>query len=674
VPHHLLRLGGALTCAAAVVAPLGLAATPALAAPVTAATAAAAVEDAPVATSTDVVPEVGVDADALAQLRAAGDPAARPAVLTDEVATDADFDVLGVTWSAADTSAGAVTVAVRVLEDGAWSTWETLPVEDAGPDAGSAEARSAAPVVGTSPLATDGARGYQLRVDTTSGAAPQDLQVRVVDGGDGDVARVERAAGPAAAAAAAEVRGSTVAASATAPAAGTLSATSAGTLSATASTAAQPTIVTRAQWGADESLARGTGRNDTVKAMVVHHTASSNSYSTASQSMSQLRGIYAYHTQSLGWSDIGYNFVVDKFGTIYEGRRGSITEKVMGAHAAGFNTDTMGVSAMGNYEEAAPSSALVRSIAAVAAWKLGQFGVSPTATTTLTSAGGGTARYSKGRAVTLPTVLRHMDVGYTACPGSGLSAQMDTIRSRAAQLQAAATPTPTPTPTPSPAPVPAGTQTLVGDWNGDGTDQVGLFVDGNISLRRADGGTLRYRYGGKGDVAVVGDWDGDGRDTVSVFRRGQWLVNDSLSGGSADRSFWLGQAGDVPVTGSWDGRSQGVGVYRDGRWLLRKYPSAGPVHVSLNWGRTSDRPVVGDWDGDGADTPGLQRGSQRFRLDSLYPGSPGPVSFGRASMPGFAADLTGKGHDGWGARQGATFLYRTDVRGGVAQGSVAVVR
>ncbi|WP_298804247.1 peptidoglycan recognition protein [uncultured Pseudokineococcus sp.] len=668
--RHLIRLGGALTCAV-VVTPLGLVTAPAHAVP--AEVAAAAVESAPVATSTETVSEVGVDAAALAQLRRAGDSEARPAVLTEQVTTDDAFDVLGVTWSSADTTVGAVTVRVRVLEEGAWSSWEALPVEDAGPDAGSEEAAAAGGVIGTSPLATDGARGYQVRVDTATGTAPRDVRVRVVDGGEGDVARVDAAVGPTAAATAAAARGDAVTAT---------TASSRGLVTTAAAGAPRPAIVTRAQWGADESLARATGRNSTVRAMVVHHTASSNNYSTASQSMSQLRGIYAYHTKSLGWADIGYNFVVDKFGTVYEGRRGSITQTVQGAHASGFNTDTMGVSAMGNYEEAAPSSALVRSIAAVVAWKLGEYGVSPTATTTLTSAGGSTSRYGRGRVVTMPTVLRHMDVGLTACPGVGLSGQMGTIRARAAQLQASAAPTPTPTPTPTPMPtptptptptpvaVPGAAQSLVGDWDGDGRDEVGLFVDGVVSLRRDDGAAVRYRYGRAGDVAVVGDWDRDGKDSVGVYRNGMWYLRNSASGGAADRAVGFGLAGDRPVVGTWDGRSLGFGVVRKGRWLLRSSVSQGPADVVVDFGRASDRPLVGDWDGDGRDTPGLQRGDLRFALPGLRQVPVAPVGFGRASMQGFAGDFDGDRRDGWGARSGDHFVWRNDVRAGVAQGDV----
>ncbi|WP_298993292.1 N-acetylmuramoyl-L-alanine amidase, partial [uncultured Pseudokineococcus sp.] len=396
---------------------------------------------------TESIAVSGVDRAAVAALEPR---AAAPAVLTDEISTAEDFDVVGVTWDAASAPAG-VQVQVRVREHGTWSGWESLPVEDGGPDPGSAEARAASSVVATEPLATDGADGVQVRVDAPGGAVPQGVEVKLVDGGELTGGATGAASAPVA------VRTSGLAAASEDASAGT--------------EVAAPPVITRAQWGADESLSRRAGTNSTLKAMVVHHTASSNAYSSKTSAMAQLRGIYAYHTKTLGWADIGYNFVVDKFGNIYEGRRGSITQLTMGAHASGFNTGTMGVSALGNYEEASPSSAMVTAISKVVAWKLGAYGVDPQGTTTLVSAGGGTSRFSSGRSVELPTVLRHLDVGLTACPGVRMSAQMPAIRTKAASLiKAAASP-----PAPAPAPVRSmvGGVPLTGDWDGNGRAEPG---------------------------------------------------------------------------------------------------------------------------------------------------------------------------------------------------------
>ena len=204
------------------------------------------------------------------------------------------------------------------------------------------------------------------------------------------------------------------------------------TPAASASAAATtPTIITRKQWGADESLRGSTTYNTTVKAITIHHTASSNDY-TAATAAAQVRGIYAYDTKGLGWSDIAYNFLVDKFGRVYEGRAGSITKAVRGAHAMGFNTNTMGISALGNYETTAAPAVMVDAMAKVAGWKLSQYGVDPTATTKLTSAGGTGAKFGAGVVATLPTIFPHMSTSYTLCPGKYLAPQLGTIRSKAA--------------------------------------------------------------------------------------------------------------------------------------------------------------------------------------------------------------------------------------------------
>ena len=107
----------------------------------------------------------------------------------------------------------------------------------------------------------------------------------------------------------------------------------------------QPTIITRAQWHAPESIRRAPpSYADGVHLAIVHHTAGSNNYS-AGQSASIVRAIMLYHVQGNGWNDIGYNFLVDKYGQVFEGRYGGITRPVIGAHAMGFNAGSVGVSA-----------------------------------------------------------------------------------------------------------------------------------------------------------------------------------------------------------------------------------------------------------------------------------------------------------------------------------------
>ena len=88
-----------------------------------------------------------------------------------------------------------------------------------------------------------------------------------------------------------------------------------------------------------------------IRFAVVHHTAGTNDYSPA-QAAAILRGIELYHVKSNGWNDIGYNFLVDRYGTVYEGRAGGVDRNVIGAHALGFNTGSVGVAVMGTFTSA----------------------------------------------------------------------------------------------------------------------------------------------------------------------------------------------------------------------------------------------------------------------------------------------------------------------------------
>ncbi|MBT2386838.1 peptidoglycan recognition protein [Streptomyces sp. ISL-11] len=195
----------------------------------------------------------------------------------------------------------------------------------------------------------------------------------------------------------------------------------------------RPRIVTRAGWGADESIREsGFAYTKKVKAAFVHHSASGNSYS-CSQSASVIRGIYRYHVVSSGWRDIGYNFLVDKCGKIYEGRAGGVAKAVMGAHTLGFNTNSMGIAVLGTFDKTTPPAAAVKAISSLTAWKLGLFGANPAGTTTLVSGGGNL--FKKGTNVKLKVISGHRDGYATECPGDRLYSRLGTARSEAARLQ-----------------------------------------------------------------------------------------------------------------------------------------------------------------------------------------------------------------------------------------------
>ncbi|MCF6525034.1 N-acetylmuramoyl-L-alanine amidase [Streptomyces sp. JJ36] len=195
------------------------------------------------------------------------------------------------------------------------------------------------------------------------------------------------------------------------------------------STVTRPPIVTRAQWGADESKVEEPSNylEDGIKAVFVHHTTDSNSYSCA-QSPAIVRAIMTYHIESNGWNDLGYNFLVDKCGTIFEGRHGGIDLPVYGAHTYGFNSYSTGISVIGNYEErGAPPARVTDAVARLAAWKLGQYGGDPEGQVTL-EALGDTGVWSKGDQATLNVISGHRDAYATACPGESLYGKLGEIR------------------------------------------------------------------------------------------------------------------------------------------------------------------------------------------------------------------------------------------------------
>ncbi|MBC3186846.1 LGFP repeat-containing protein [Corynebacterium sp. zg-331] len=189
-----------------------------------------------------------------------------------------------------------------------------------------------------------------------------------------------------------------------------------------------PEVVSRAGWGADESLrCQDPTVDDRVSALTIHHTAGSNNY-TPQQAPGVVRGIYQYHAQTLGWCDIGYNALVDKYGTIYEGRYGGLHQAVQGAHAGGFNQNTWGISMMGNYESLTPPQETLDAVGRLAGWRAALAGFDPTGSDTHYSEGTSFTKYAYGTEVTLPNIFAHRDVGLTTCPGDAGYAQMDTIR------------------------------------------------------------------------------------------------------------------------------------------------------------------------------------------------------------------------------------------------------
>lgn len=311
------------------------------------------------------------------------------------------FTMAGVTC-APPARTGQVVVQLRTSEDGfAWSRWYSVELERAAEEGGAEQAF-------TEPIWTGAGRYVQVAARS---AGAQDAPARLRD-----------------------VRVVAINSTEDADAASTLvgvmrraAATVAGidlTAAAQAMTT-KPKIVTRAQWGADESLRSGSPDYAPVKVAFIHHTDSGNDY-TAAQAPAVVRGVYAYHTRSLHWSDVGYNFLVDRYGVIYEGRYGGVSRGVVGAQVLGFNTGSTGISVIGTFTDSTPPSRAVTALERLLEWKLDVHHVDPLGTGTLTCGYG--QKYATGQRVKFPAIAGHRDANYTDCPGGRLYAQLSNVR------------------------------------------------------------------------------------------------------------------------------------------------------------------------------------------------------------------------------------------------------
>jgi hypothetical protein len=200
----------------------------------------------------------------------------------------------------------------------------------------------------------------------------------------------------------------------------------------TLATADAPPIVLRSGWGANESIRRGPPvYAPAVRFAVVHHTAGRNDY-TRAEAPAVVKAIQLYHVQGNRWNDIGYNFLVDRFGTIYEGRYGGVDRNVVGAHALGFNTGSVGVAVLGTYTRSAPSQAAQDAVTGLLAWRLDLAHVDPTGIVPYVS--GGSERFPLGTPTLLAAVSGHRDTGRTACPGDAFHGRLPGLAKAARAL------------------------------------------------------------------------------------------------------------------------------------------------------------------------------------------------------------------------------------------------
>ena len=407
---------------------------------------AASVSAAPVLGASATVPTLtqttgAAGAPAPSILPAATDPQADATLLTDPLEVDRFF-VAGFTWVGGADLPEGVRIYLRVRENGAWSPWYLNEAADAGRDDRTTSA--------TGEFVTGGADAIQASVVGSSlpsglklalvPSRPQGEEVLDAD----DLKTTEAAPTPVIEeTAASQPQGAQVEPAATAPSASPAWGTQPAAVPAAVSVAAPAVapaattanglpvaVTTRAEWGANASYMSWDPEYARAGHVVVHHTAGTNSYS-AGQSASIVRGIYYYHAVTLDWGDIGYNFLVDKFGTVFEGRSGSVAAPAgrmsIGAHARGVNTGTMGISMMGDYSTVSPSDAQLSSVGKMAGWFLKRAGISD-----VTGWAGlhvwTTERYQAGSTISMPRILGHRDVGYTTCPGNVGYSKLGTIR------------------------------------------------------------------------------------------------------------------------------------------------------------------------------------------------------------------------------------------------------
>jgi hypothetical protein len=197
----------------------------------------------------------------------------------------------------------------------------------------------------------------------------------------------------------------------------------------------QPAIIARPAWARGHAPPRHAPEYGTVEVAFVHHSETPNGYGAA-QVASILRSIFAYHRYVRGYFDIGYNFAVDEFGRIWEGRAGGIDQAVIGAHAGGYNTESTGVVVLGSFSAVAPAPAALNALARLLAWKLSLHGVPALGRVAVQVSADGApyTAFAPGSHVSLPRIAGHRDGDQTSCPGDALYARLPALRPRAAAL------------------------------------------------------------------------------------------------------------------------------------------------------------------------------------------------------------------------------------------------
>ena len=163
--------------------------------------------------------------------------------------------------------------------------------------------------------------------------------------------------------------------------------------------------------------------------LLVHHTASSNSYTSAA---SVIQATYAFQTSAAkGWNDVCYEFFVGRDGDVWEGRAGALSGPVVADATGGSQGFAPLVCLLGDFTSEMPTEAARDSLVKVLAWLGDRYSINLTPGATTTFVSRGSQRWAAGTQVTTPTIAGHRDMSYTACPGDTFYPMLPDIRTHA---------------------------------------------------------------------------------------------------------------------------------------------------------------------------------------------------------------------------------------------------
>jgi hypothetical protein len=446
-------------------------------------------------------------------------------------------DLVGVEWQ---------TPAVAAIElrfrgaDGSWSEWVSAGERGHGPEA---------PLAGSGhvgdPVWAGGTTAVQLRAGRTLSG----VRLHLVDVSGGVGAR--RRAGALASAAALALA---------------MPVLKAG--------GGQPPIIARQAWAQGISPPSVAPEYGAVRMGFVHHTDNPNGYGAA-EVPAMLRAIYAFHRFVNGWNDIGYNFVIDSYGRIFEARAGGIDEPVVGAHAGGYNLVSSGVAVLGTFTGVPISPAARRALEELLAWKLSLHGVPAQGRVVVevNPAGASYSKYPGDARVSLPRIAGHRDADTTDCPGNVLYGELPAIRAGVQRL--APSPTRATLALTAPAAVPGAPTTPGAPATPEpgGVAGTGSAATGQV---QALAGVLELLDGAGGGVPLQGAPILIQERTVS--RRGEVVSERTLAETTTDS------------TGKWELDATPVSPAGGGMWLRALCPGgpefgagvSDPLHVAAS--------------------------------------------------------------------------------------------